>query len=191
VFDDDLTTLEDGIRRLKIEYDIYFNGNRKKPPDDLKGRVDRMAKKLSEATTMSFPQRFRFNTLIARYCVLRDLWRRTLQDRESAGSARTERNASRQITAAPEPEAIQSRISVAITDPKLEDEKVRQLYEALLRMRGENVRDLPDISYQQFAKYLTTQTQGFRQKHHCARVVFTVALEENAVKFTATAEGRS
>jgi len=187
VYDDDLTTLEDGIRRLKIEYDIYFNGSRKKPPDDLKGRVDRMAKKLSEATTMSFPQRFRFNTLIARYCVLRDLWRRTLQDRESAGSARTERNANRQT---PAPEPIQSRISVAIADPKLEDEKVRQLYEALLRMRRENARDLPDISYQQFAKYLATQTQGIRQKNHCARVVFTVALEENAVKFTATAEGR-
>ncbi len=190
MYDDDLTNLEDGIRRLKIEYDIFFNGSRKKPPDDLKGRVDRLAKKLSEATNMSFPQRFRFNTLIARYCVLRDLWRRTLQDRESAGPARAEFKVSRRASFST-PETSQSRISVAIADPKTEDEKVRQLYEALLQMRGENARNLPDISYQQFAKYLATQTQGIRERYHCARVVFTVALEENAVKFTATAEGKS
>jgi hypothetical protein len=37
--DQDLDRLENEIRRLKIEYDIYFNGGTVRPPLDTKGRV--------------------------------------------------------------------------------------------------------------------------------------------------------
>ena len=58
MYDEDLTNLEEWIRRLKIDYEIFFNGNRKKPPDDLRLRVERLVKRLAESTDMSFSQRF-------------------------------------------------------------------------------------------------------------------------------------
>ena len=36
--DEAITQIEDGIRRLKIEFDIYFNGSSKRPPTDCTGR---------------------------------------------------------------------------------------------------------------------------------------------------------
>lgn len=84
MYDDELNYLEDGLRRLKVEYDVFFNGHRKKPPDDLRMRVEKIVKKLSECPDMSFQQRFRYNTLIARFYIFRDLWRRTQQDREQS-----------------------------------------------------------------------------------------------------------
>jgi hypothetical protein len=59
MYDEDLTHLEDWLRRLKVEFDIFFNGHRKKPPDDLKLKLERLLKKLGEAGDMSFQERFR------------------------------------------------------------------------------------------------------------------------------------
>ena len=42
--DDQLKRLEDDIRKLKIEFDIYFNGASKRPPYDTKNRVETMIK---------------------------------------------------------------------------------------------------------------------------------------------------
>ncbi|HWP44970.1 MAG TPA: hypothetical protein VNO14_17135, partial [Blastocatellia bacterium] len=61
--DQDLDRLENEIRRLKIEYDIYFNGGTVRPPLDTKGRVETSIKRLYDARNMSFSQRFRYNAL--------------------------------------------------------------------------------------------------------------------------------
>ena len=80
--DDQLTRLEDDIRKLKIEFDIFFNGASKRPPYDTKGRVETMIKRVADDRTLTFAQRYRYNSLAARYTSFRDLWRRTMQGRE-------------------------------------------------------------------------------------------------------------
>src|SRR5688572_24510736 len=80
--DDQLTRLEDDIRRLKIEFDVFFNGASKRPPYDTKGRVETLLKRLADDRTVSFAQRYRYNSLASRYNAFRDLWRRTMQGRE-------------------------------------------------------------------------------------------------------------
>ena len=80
--DEQLTRLEDDIRRLKIEFDIFFNGASKRPPYDTKGRVETLIKRLGDDRTLSFAQRYRYNSLASRYNAFRDLWRRTMQGRE-------------------------------------------------------------------------------------------------------------
>jgi hypothetical protein len=37
--DEELNVLEDQLRRLKIEYDMYFGGGAKKPPADVEWKV--------------------------------------------------------------------------------------------------------------------------------------------------------
>jgi hypothetical protein len=55
--DDQLTRLEEDIRRLKIEFDVFFNGASKRPPYDTKGRVETMIKRLGDDRTLSYAQR--------------------------------------------------------------------------------------------------------------------------------------
>jgi hypothetical protein len=188
VYDEDLGNLEEWLRRLKIEYHVFFNGNRKKPPDDLRTRVERLIKKLSECSDMSFSQRFRFSTLVTRFYVYRDLWRRTLQEREMGGEPKEE--------AAPETgpasgsnASLTEALRISISDPKIEEEKVRLLYNELLRLKRSNSQESP-LSYQQFAKYIATQTYGIREKFGCSRVAYTISLDEDAIRFTAAAENR-
>jgi hypothetical protein len=188
VYDEDLTHLEDGLRRLKIEYHIFFSGNRKLPPDDLRIRVENQIKKLTECSDMSFSQRFRFSTLVTRFYVYRDLWRRTTQSREMAISEK-EAPAPKADTSSKHAGRPAKAISISISDPKTEEEKVRQLYDALVDLKGKESRQTP-ISYQQFAKYIATQTSGIQKKHGCTKVAFTIALDEDAIRFTAAAEKR-
>jgi len=47
-----LTRLEEDIRRLKIEYDVYFNGGIKRPPYDTKLRVESQLKRLGVRSTL-------------------------------------------------------------------------------------------------------------------------------------------
>jgi len=189
VYDEDLKHLEDGIRRLKIEYDIFFVGNRKKPPDELRMRVEKIAKRLAEATDMTISQRFLYNTLLARFYVYRDLWRRTQQEHESAAGAIKVPAPSKHIPPADaQTHPAHREVLVSIGDPTAEESNVRLLYEGLLRMKEGHAKESHGISYQQFAEYIANQTCRIKDKCQCASVTFRIALEEQNIKFTATAD---
>lgn len=193
MYDEDLTALEDGLRRLKVEYHIFFSGNRKKPPDELRMRVETLVKKLSECSDMSYSQRFRFSTLVTRFYVYRDLWRRTTQEREmdltTREAATAKSPASKEYTSPSPARTPKEAIRISISDPKTEETKVQQLYEALLRIKGQESQQAP-ITYQQFAKYIATQTSGIQKRFGCTSVAFTISLDEDAIRFTAAAEKR-
>src|SRR5947209_20439487 len=74
--------LDENIRRLKIEYDVYFGGGSKKPPADTEWRVQSLLKKYSDSAKMNFAQRFRYNSIAQKYAIFSDLWRQKLKIKE-------------------------------------------------------------------------------------------------------------
>ena len=186
MYDEDLENLEAGLRRLKVEYHIFLSGSRKTPPDDLRIRVERIVKKLSESPDMSFSQRFRFSTLVTRYYVYKDRWRREVQSRELGLEGRSKPVPKSVASAAPSQSPAEA-IRISISDPKAEEEKVRQLYDVLIHLKRKETQETP-LPYAQFAKYIANQTLGLQKKYGCARVTFTIALDEDALRFTATTD---
>ncbi len=77
--DKQLTRLEDDIRKLKIDFDIYFNGTTKRPPLEARARLDSNIKRIADNRSLSYAQRYQFNMLVARFTSYRELWRRTLK----------------------------------------------------------------------------------------------------------------
>jgi hypothetical protein len=77
--DQQLSRMEDDIRKLKIDFDIYFNGASRRPPLEAKARVDAFIKRLSDNRNLTFAQRYLLNTLVARFVSHRELWRRQLR----------------------------------------------------------------------------------------------------------------
>lgn len=74
-----LGKIEDDVRRLKIEFDIFFNGAVKRPPLEARARLEAQIKRLSDNRALSYAQRYKLNALIARFTSYRELWRRTLR----------------------------------------------------------------------------------------------------------------
>lgn len=80
--DEELTVLDSHLRRLKIEYEIFFSNPTKKPPTDIEWKVLNLLRKFSDGSRMSFSQRFRFNEIAQRYAMYSDLWRKKSRIRE-------------------------------------------------------------------------------------------------------------
>ncbi|MBP6002635.1 MAG: hypothetical protein KA746_04275 [Pyrinomonadaceae bacterium] len=77
--DQQLSRLEDDIRKLKIDFDIYFNGATKRPPLEARARMESYIKRIADNRNLTFAQRYYFNTLVARFTSYRELWRRGLK----------------------------------------------------------------------------------------------------------------
>src|SRR5215813_6061151 len=81
--DEELGQIERDIRQLKIEYDQYFGGGRKRPPTEIEWRIDLLMKKYSErGGDLKSGQRFRFNNLSQTYAKYKDIFRKKLKQKE-------------------------------------------------------------------------------------------------------------
>ena len=74
-----IAKLGDDIRKLKIEFDIYFNGATKRPPLEARARLESNIKRIADNRNLSYAQRYQLNALISRFTSYRELWRRTLR----------------------------------------------------------------------------------------------------------------
>ena len=77
--DQKLGRLEDDIRKLKIDFDIFFNGATKRAPLEARARLESYIKRIADNRNLTYSQRYYFNTLVSRFTSYRELWRRTLK----------------------------------------------------------------------------------------------------------------
>jgi hypothetical protein len=182
--EEQLARLEEDIRRLKVEFDIYFNGAAKRPPYDTKGRVDTLIKRLADERTLSFAQRYHYNSLAARYTSFLQLWRRTMQDREEG---RGHAYARRQAHAADD--AQESAPSTFVcADARRDVETVRGVYDALVEARRSCGEPTDDLSFARFHRMVAEKSEALKERAGCERVHFSVAVRDGRVQFKAKAE---
>ena len=77
--DQQIARLEEDIRKLKIDFDIYFNGGAKRAPLEARARVDSNIKRIADNRNLTYAQRFQYNMVVSRFTSYRELWRRMLK----------------------------------------------------------------------------------------------------------------
>lgn len=77
--DQQIARLEEDVRKLKIEFDIYFNGGTKRPPLESRARLEAAMKRIADDRNLTYAQRYQFNTVMSRFTSYRELWRRMLK----------------------------------------------------------------------------------------------------------------
>jgi len=182
--DEQLTRLEDDIRRLRVEFDIFFNGAAKRPPYDTKGRVETLLKRLGDDRTLTFAQRYRYSSLAARYNAFRDLWRRTMQGREEGRDAASAARAS----AKQETVASVTPVSFVCADAHKEVGVVKDLYNSLLEAKQKCGESTEGLSFPQFHRLIASKSDGLKERHGCNQITFSVSVENGHVSFKAKAE---
>ena len=182
--DDQLTRLEEDIRRLKIEFDMFFNGASKRAPYDTKGRVETVIKRLGDDRTLSYAQRYRYNSLGARYNAFRDLWRRTMQGREEGRDAGSAARASAKQQAV----ADFQRADFVCDDAHKDVELVKDLYSALVEAKKVCGESVEDFSFPRFHRLIASQADGLKERLGCERVSFSIDVEGGRVSFKARGE---
>lgn len=80
--DNQISRLEEDIRKLKINFGIYFNGGITRPPLAQKARLESIIKRISDDRSLTYAQRYHFNALVSRFTSYRELWRRLLKKKD-------------------------------------------------------------------------------------------------------------
>ncbi len=182
--DEQLTRLEDDIRRLRIEFDIFFNGGSKRPPYDTKGRVETLLKRLGDDRSLTFAQRYRYNSLTARYNSFRELWRRTMQGREEGRDAVSAHRAGIKQTTGPRME----EASFVCADAHREIEVVKTLFTSLVEAKRQCGQPTDNLSFPKFHRLIASKADGLKEKMGCDRVRFSITVENGNVSFKARGE---
>lgn len=191
--DEDLSQIEKDIRTLKIEYEQYFGGGRKRPPADTQWRVETVMKRYGDrGAEMSYAQRFRYTNLsqtFAKYC---EIWRKKLKEREEGSTHRHFGAAAKAIEAErAKAEAAHSAASggsvftMAFSDPDSEGDKVDQLYRKLVEARAAAGDTGNTPSFEEFGKFVRQKTKQLKAKKPVSQVEYTVSLEGGRVKLKA------
>src|ERR1051326_1710116 len=149
--DEELNVLDAQLRRLKIEYEIFFSNPQKRPPTDIEWKVLALLRKFSDGGRMNFSQRYRYNEMAQRYAIYSDLWRKKSRIREE-GYRRPQDALLSVQGVRPEEHQPEHKVygvghavaedggpfAVQCSDPGAEVEKVEKLYMALTSAKKKN-----------------------------------------------------
>ena len=194
--DEDLSQLERDIRQLKIEYDMYFGGGRKRPPTEIEWRIELIVKRYGErGGDMKFGQRFRFGNLAQTYAKYKDIFRKRTANREegkvqrhfgaAAKAIEAERaKAQAAATAAASTEAAKV-FRVVCTAPENEADKVEQLYEAFVRAKQQAGEEMGKMTRAGFNEFVRKKTKDLQTQKNCHEVEYVVETVDGQVKLKA------
>lgn len=190
--DEELGQLERDIRQLKIEYDQYFGGGRKRPPTEIEWRIDQLIKRYAErGGELKFAQRFRFNNLSQTYAKYKDIFRKKLALKEEGniqrhfGAAAKEIEAARLKKEAEERAAEPKTFRMTCSEPERETEKVEQLYQAFLQAKQQAGEHTGKLSRSSFNEFVLKKTKELQKQKNCRDVEYVVETVEGHVKLKA------
>jgi hypothetical protein len=201
--DEELAGLERDIRQLKIEYDQYFGGGRKRPPTEIEWRIELIIKRYAErGGDLKYGQRFRLNNLTQTYAKYKDIFRKKTQQKEEGkiqrhfGAAAKAIEAERAHKNPEKPEAAPSApaqaaaaasgaFRVTCSEPEREAEKVDQLYHAFLNAKQQAGEQTGKLSRSSFNEFVLKKTKDLQKQKNCRDVEYVVEVVEGQVKLKA------
>lgn len=187
---DEIDLFEEGLNRLKAQYDLFFLGNRKLPPLEDRRRLDARVHELAKTKFRENAKRFRFNTLLSRYNQLKELWTRRMREREEGPIDYRRRRAAMTEPLPETPPAARERETsegarsyVKVTDSGNGDE-MRELYSRVVEANkalGVDTR----MTLEQLTAAVSQQAQAIRERYQTGVIAFRIDTSEGKVKLRA------
>jgi hypothetical protein len=186
--DEDLSQLEKDIRQLKIEYEQYFGGGKKRPPTELEWRIETTVKRYSDrGAQMNFSHRFRYSNLVQMHTKYREMFRKRMKQKEEGtvqrhfGAAAREIEAQRaeaQKRAEPQKSKPASYpFAVSWDDPDHDAKKVEQLYTAFRDAKREAGEETESLTVEAFQKFVRQKTAQLKKQQDAHEVEYVVTVE--------------
>jgi hypothetical protein len=213
--EEELNLLDQQLRRLKIEYEIFFSNPTKRPPTDVEWKVVTLIRKFSDGARLSFAQRFRYNEMAQRYAIQSDLWRKKTRIREEGYRRPADAILSVQGVRASEEREVKHNpayglahnahaagantpggdsasgqpFTIHCSGAAAEREQVESLYNALAEAKkksGEKVSG----NLASFAAFVEKKTSEIRKQHGCDTVEYSIETQGGQVKLKAKAKSQ-
>lgn len=204
--EEELRHIDHEIRRLKIQYDLYFIGALGRPPVEQRDTLSKLIRRY-HGMRMQTSDRFLFNSLNNKFNAFQELWNRGVRNKEEG--IRTHPLAAR----AGQKEAARLRSEAAAdlhgetaAAPRLGDrsalggfiptwrlpvsedyqENLRGFYENYLRA-GREAGSRKQPSFEAFAREITRQAAVLKGRADCDAIEFRIYCQDNKVRIKAKA----
>ncbi len=192
--DEDIGQLEREIRQLKIEYEQYFGGGKKRPPADIEWRIDTLVKRYSDrGAQMNYTQRFRYGNLVQMYTKYREIFRKRMKQKEEGTVQRHFGAAAREIEAeraqrrakTEKSDAVNLPFTVSWEDPDHEKKKVELLFAAFREAKAKAGEDTEPLTMDAFQKFVRQKTDQLKKQKDAHEVEYIVTVEGNHARLKA------
>lgn len=193
--EEDLEKIDEGIFKLQKEWERFFSGQERKAPFEAKQRLDRLVRRYVGVEIRNNVERFRFQSLTAKYNTLSDMWNRKLRAIEegrplSSVQLKHMREAAAEAASAPpppaaglKPAASGTRAEVRLSTLREDEQGVKTLYEQFRAARasvGES-----EVKFESFRKLIAQQRTRLLEEKDAVAVDFRVALQDGKVALKA------
>jgi hypothetical protein len=198
---DDLADLEKGIRQLKVEWEKFFGGVERRPPGELRTRVENLIRRHTGTEMRNATERFRYQTLTARYNTFNELWSKRLRALEEGRplgfhgrieklheQRMAEQKPPRPDEDLPELDLPQlpppRQGEIRVESPELDREAVRALYERFLEARR-TAGEGGAVRFDNFEKLISQQTVRILTEKGAQAVDFRLEAKDGKVSLKA------
>jgi len=205
--EEDLAVIERSIRELQIEWEKFFGGLEKRPPTDMKTRLEALIRKHVGIEIRNNTLRFRYQTLTARYATFSELWNKRLRALEegrvprgvrmpppaaapvaepAAAAAGDELSPLEELLGgpAPAPARPKPRPEHRVADPMRDQATVRSLYDQFLEARRQT-GEPGNVKFESFQKLIAQQASRILQDKGAAAVDFRLETKDGKVSLKA------
>lgn len=185
--EEDLARLDKDIRQLKIEYEQYFGGGKKRPPTEIEWRIEVILKRHSDrGAEMNYTQRFRYGNLVQMYSKYRDIFRKRLKQKEEGSVRRHFGAAVREIEEAraskrpaestPVP-TTQFPFAISCKDPDDDRQRVEELYAAFRSAKEQVGESAEKLTVEAFRQFVRQKTDQLKRQQSAEEVEYIVTVE--------------
>ncbi len=189
--EEDLARIEEGTFKLQKEWERFFSGQERKAPFESKQRLDRLIRRYIGTEIRNNVERFRFQSLTARYNTLADMWNRRLRAIEEgrpspasalqqvrAAAAEAARAAADPVTAPPPP-----RAEVRLSTLREDEEGVRDLYDRFKAARASSGE--AEVKFESFRKLIAQHRVRLLEDKDAVAVDFRISVQGGKVALKA------
>jgi hypothetical protein len=190
---EDLDRLDVTIRQLQVKWDLFFNGQEKKPPSDLQSHVEQLIKKYANSEIRNNGERFRYQSLSARYTTFNELWQKKLRAREEGKAFGVHGLRADQLPpprpAAPPASPKEQRPGPApgeirVADASRDEDAVQELYNKFIEERIRAGEAHAPV-FENFRDLIRQQTERIRAEKGAQAVDFRLETREGKVSLKA------
>jgi hypothetical protein len=195
--EDDLDQLERLFRQLQIEWEKFFGGVEKKPPNELRARVEAIVKKYAYTEIRNNTERFRYQALASRFNTFNELWNKRMRAIEEGRPLGLHGRAA--IAAAQVPGATSAATTGAaaraaatpgaggefrVRSAEQDESAVRNLYEKFLQAR-QQAGEKGTVKFDNFQKLISQQASRIMADKGAQAVDFRLETKEGKVSLKA------
>jgi len=199
---DDLVDIEEGIRKLQVEWEKFFGGVERHPPNTLRTRVENLIRRHAGTEMRNSTERFRYQTLTARYNTFNELWMKRLRALEEGRPVgfhgRFEKLHERHMAEiqpqAPAEDALPElelpplppprRGEVRVESPELDREAMRELFDRFQQARR-TTGETAAVKFDSFEKLVSQQTVRILTEKGAQAVDFRLETKDGKVSLKA------